>query len=479
MSDHNHEPGEGLEGLGGGPAPTTRSGRDSSLTLRASGPQAPVGNVLDPANQSLADALRITFKALILTIVILAGAFVLSGFQSVREGERGIALLFGRVTAADLSPGFRFSFPFPFGELLRVRTGVPQIRLEDEFWPGLTEQERRLTIEQLPQRPTLNPVRDNSLVTADQAIAHSRWTVVYRRDAIEEYSRNILPSAEEAIVRAAVKRGVIHAVATTSIDGLLQQASGGAGSVADRARRVAQQTLDRMQSGILIEQLNLDEKMPPVAVRGVFAQVQSADAGRSKSREEAMGAAGQILNAVAGSAAPHLSRLIDDYEFALRNPEAASGEADAILATITDMLEGRDVEIDGVRIGNIVSGEVTAILAEAKRYRNNIASARRAEATAFAAKHEQFKANPLVVVHQEWSEALTAFLGRPNVQVMLLPPGTPLDRITMLLNLDPDFVKEQQQAILEQRNAEAAERRMRALDAYQLRTDTTRQETQN
>ena len=474
MTDPTNERGDGLEGLGGG---TARGTRESSLTLRSSDQQAPVGNVLDPANQSLADALRITFKALILTIVLLAGAFVLSGFQSVREGERGISLLFGRVTAADLSPGFRFSFPFPFGELLRVRTSVPQLKLEDEFWPALTEQERRLTVEQLPVRATLNPVRDNSLVTADQAIAHARWTVVYRRDATEKYSRNILPTSEAAIVRAAVKRGVIHAVSTTSIDGLLQQASGGAGSVADRARRVAQQTLDRMESGILIEQLNLDEKMPPVAVRGVFAQVQSADADRSKNREQAMGAANEILNAVAGSAAPHLSRLIDDYEQALRNPTAEPGEADAILSKMTAMFEGREVEIDGVRIGSVVSGEVTAILAEAQRYRNNIASARRAEATAFAAKYEQFKANPLVVVHQEWSEALTAFLGRPNVQVMLLPPGTPLDRITMMLNLDPDFVSEQKRAMLEKRNAEVAEQRIRELEGQRFRTDTTRQET--
>lgn len=463
-------------GTTGGDGGMQRGVRETSLTLRT-GEAAPVGNVLDPANQSLADALRITFKALILTIILLAGAFVLSGFQSVREGERGISLLFGKVTASNLTPGFRFSFPFPFGELLRVRTSVPQVKLDDEFWPGLTEQERRLSVEQLPPRPSLNPARDRSLVTADQAIAHARWTVVYRRASIESYSRNMLPTAELAIVKAAVKRGVVHATATTTIDGLLQQAPGDAGSVADRARRIAQQTLDKMDSGIVIEQLNLDEKMPPVYVRDVFARVQSADAARSKSREDALGEANRILNAVAGRAAPYLTRLIDDYEHALRDPLAEPGQADKILTMINDVLHGREVEIDGVTVANAVSGEVTAILAEADRYRSRIRDARRAEATVFQAKLEQFRVNPLVVIHREWAEAVSAFLDRPNVQVMLMPPGTPMDRMTMLMNLDPDIVKQQQREVLERRNLEEAQRRMRLLEQQQLKTDTTRVET--
>lgn len=454
-----------------------RGARESSLTLRQVEAQDASGAALDPANQSLADALRITFKALMLTIILLAGAFVLSGFQSVREGERGIALLFGKVTARNLSPGFRFSFPFPFGELIRVSTSVPHIRLDDEFWPSLSEQERRQSIENLPPRPSLNPAHDNSLITADQAIAHMRWTVAYRRPDIEAYARNILPSAEVEIVKAAVKRGVIQATATTPIEVILQQASGDEGSVADRARRVAQAMLDRMESGLVIEQLNLDEKMPPVRVRDAFARVQSADAERSKRREQAVGEANRTLNAIAGSAAPVLTKLIDDYEAALRDPLTPAGHADVILTRINHVLEGRETEVDGQRVVGLASGEVTGIIEEARRYRNNIVDQRRAEAATFKAKLEQYRANPLVVVHREWTEGLRMFMDRQNVQVMLMPPGEAEDRMTMVLNLDPDILKEQQRFVQEERNRRAAQERLRRLDDQQFRTDTTRTET--
>jgi hypothetical protein len=69
----------------GGPASVTIRRRDDGDGLDG----APS---LDPATKSLADALRITYRLLQASMVVLIGLYVLSGFQSVKESERGIRL---------------------------------------------------------------------------------------------------------------------------------------------------------------------------------------------------------------------------------------------------------------------------------------------------------------------------------------------------------------------------------------------------
>src|SRR5260221_13044460 len=88
----------------------------SSISLRDAAAPAD-GSPFDPANQSLSDAIRITFRILQGAMLILAVLYLLSGLQFVKEGEQGIRLLFGQISAAKLEPGLQYSLPFPLGEL--------------------------------------------------------------------------------------------------------------------------------------------------------------------------------------------------------------------------------------------------------------------------------------------------------------------------------------------------------------------------
>jgi hypothetical protein len=74
---------------------------------------------------------------------------VFSGFQTVREGERGLSVLFGRANRDNLEPGFHFSAPYPFGELVKIGTGNESVKLLREFWPYTSEgrEETRSTVE--------------------------------------------------------------------------------------------------------------------------------------------------------------------------------------------------------------------------------------------------------------------------------------------------------------------------------------------
>ncbi|MBL8764466.1 MAG: hypothetical protein JNM07_09385 [Phycisphaerae bacterium] len=438
----------------------TESRRAASVTLReAEG--GGVSSLMDPATQSLADAIRITYRLLQGAMVVLAALFLLSGFQSIKEGERGIRLVLGRVQADDLSPGFRFSLPHPFGELVKVQTGTSSVRLHKEFWPAVDDEMAEKSVEDLLKTTagsaTLDPGRDGSVITGDGNIAHTRWTVAYRRERVRSYAANVLPEDEPRIVRAAVMRGVVHACAGVTIDELLQSQAGVGRTqgtfraVEASARQVAQATLDAMDSGITIEQLVLEEKIPPLRVFNKFAAVESAVSTANKNREEAQLARRSVLTAVAGEAAEPLLGFIDRYEQGLNQGDEKA--AAAALASIEAVFEGRPAVAPDRESAPTLTGRAANLFSEARAYRSGAAVNAQTQLAVFRAKRESYRKNPSLLVNREITDALRVFLSRDSVQQWVLPAGT--TTLELLLNRDPDIAREQER-LRKQREAEEA-----------------------
>ena len=439
-------------------------GRDAAASFASANADAQRG--MDAANQSLFDALRITFRLLQAGMVIIAALYVLSGFQSVQSGERGVRTLFGRVLNDDLGPGFRFSLPYPVGELIKVSTTAAPMALDRDFWPD-TRGSANDSIESLPNRNELDPGADGSLITADGNIAHARWTVFYSRARPADYLRNVYGPHEERIVRSAVRSGIVAAVSRVTIDDLLKERGGEGeetGTVAENARRIAQDKLDALSTGIVIDRLTLRDKIPPARLRAEFSGVQEADAKAAERTTRAENIARRRLTETAGLAAEPLIELIDQYEAQLAL--GRTDEAAATLDRINAALEG-DADATG---GEPVSGMVTRIINAARQDATRIVNARRGEAQIFAAKLEQFRANPLVTISSTWEQAYRAFLARENVQVLLFPEGTaPME---IVLNADPDLVKDldrarkqaEGEATLRARQRQSEDERFRNID---------------
>ena len=72
------------------------------------GSEALLRDAMDPANQSLADALRLSFRVLQAVIVVLIVLFLASGLKTVDDGYSGVRTLWGRIVEP-LSPGPKFS----------------------------------------------------------------------------------------------------------------------------------------------------------------------------------------------------------------------------------------------------------------------------------------------------------------------------------------------------------------------------------
>lgn len=459
--------------------------RAASITLTQTGGASSDALSLDPAQRSLADALRITFFLLQAGMAVLILLFLVSGARKVNEAERGVRLTFGRIVAQDIGPGLHFSWPFPIGEFLTVQTGQQSLDLKKSFWFHLAPRQENIPLDQLPGigNVGLVPGVDGSLITGDGNLVHAQFAVLYRRDDASSFLRNIYSPDEETLVRVAVERAVVRVIAETPIDALLQQGAslvapapapasapeepastpdpesatppeaapppasapaealasvmGGESLLTARIRSLAQETLDAAQSGIRIDQIALRQLVPPLPTRQSFANVQSAVAAAAKAVEDAEKDARDELNRAAGQGREPLLAQIDAYEIAIaRNDETAAA---AILATIDQLLDGEPAEIDGRRLERVIAGDASARISSARQYRTEVVSGTRADVERFHAKREQFRQNPNLLVAREWADAYIAFLSNPTTSVMMLPPGSNLE---LLLNQDPQFARD-------------------------------------
>ena len=473
MNDPLHSPdapGDGGAPVRPTPPPPRRAG---SMTLRE-GVQGPGENALDPANQSLADALKVMMRLLQAGMIVLGILYVLSGLQSVKEGERAIRLLFGKKVDENLEPGFRWSAPFPMGELVKVNKGYHELDISKDFWIYIPAGADPSPDKQAPTQ-SLKPDQggSGSVITADGNIAHTKWRVGYERSDIGNFASNVLPEDEEKLVLSAVKRGVVQAVAQVTLDDLLQQRTVHGATIPQMARQIAQDTLNRLKSGIEIRALTMDPPIPPLWVRSSFNNASAAASNANKIIQEAQTYRSQTLNQAAGNAARYLVYQIDDYEHALAKNDPAG--ADATLNTINSLLDGSPVEVlklddNGrpeveeqgqptgrkVTIAKMTTGDVASRLNEAKLYKTGVVSRAKSDAARYEAKLAQFQANPSVMVQREWTGALRVFLARDTVTTWILPPNS--NTIDMVFNQDPD-VQRDIEAIIKELQRKAAEQK--------------------
>lgn len=431
---------------------------------------------MDPAQQSLADALRITYRILQLVMILLLVLFLASGFQSIGSSERGVKLTFGKITRSEIAPGSVWNWPYPVGEILHVTTSQRSLNLQSTFFPLLTADQESRSREQLAfNKPSLQPGYDGSLITADGNIAHTRWQIAYRVKSPAMYLSQINEQDITMIVSAAVSQGVVRAAAEIELDALLKQVASADGEnassvsiLSSRVRSIAQSTLDAVESGIVIDEVILTEKTAPFAVLSTFNDVTTAASRAGQEREAADQFRQTALNEAAGLAHAALLERIDDYE---RATELGDDElAEQVLEQINRIFDGEPVVVDGVEV--TVSGDVTTIINNAKQYRTTAVSSARSASTSFKAKLESYRNNPRVFLVNEYREAYEAFIANNGAEIEILPAGTDL---SLILNRDPQIGEDLER----ERNARQAETTIAERNAEVRAAQQQRQEESN
>lgn len=236
---------------------------------------------------------------LIAVVVVLV--WLASGFFIVQEGNQAVVTSFGRY-AYTSEAGFQWRFPYPFQAHETVP--VTQLRSVDIG---------RNTVAQT------TGLRDSAMLTEDENIVDVRFTVQYRLKDAREYlfeNRN----ADEAVVQAS-ESAVREIVGRSRIDSVLYEQRD---AIAIDLSKSIQAQLDRLKSGVLVVNVNVQHVQVPELVQPAFNDAVKAGADRDRFKNEGQAYASDVIPKAQGTAA----RLREEAE-AYKARVTAQGEGDA------------------------------------------------------------------------------------------------------------------------------------------------------
>ncbi len=404
---------------------------------------------VDPAQQSLAEALRVSFAILKVAMLALLVGYAFSGTFSVGSNEVALRLRFGDYVGDPgsrvLERGTYLAAPFPIEEVVKVDTRPARLQIEKEFWFETADTDAGLSRTRLQAMKAmpLNPLRDGSLITGDSNIVHAKWTLTWRITDPEAFLTNLgNRAAATELVRLVAQQGIVHAAARMSADDFLR-------GIVDRDLMIGsmQRRLDDVRSGVTIDQLTLEKVSAPMRVAGSFDAVTTAESERAARVVAAQQDNARVLGETAGEASAVLLSLISAYETAFENGDPrAIEDLDGRIATAIDSLS-----IDG----RVVGGEVARRINAARVYRTQIVERVASEAQTFEQLLPQFEKNPALVLSKLWEDAREGILTGKDVETFYTVPG----QLELQLNRDPALQKERQKEQLRAKRDE--ERRVR------------------
>lgn len=350
---------------------------------------------LDAAGQSLAHALRTSFKILTLVIFLLVILFLSQGFFTVQAGDKAIVLRFGRTdTSLVKSQGLHYALPYPIDEVITIPVR-PRTMEVNTFWSKVTEEARQSAVEKGEQNLLfVEGAEDAFMLTGDLNVLQARWQVTYRiaddpqsmiryfntlgdidnnRDDTDVATdgstgssspMNTVPTSERILMRALLQNAVISTISHLKVFDAYPR---GTTELTSLVHSEMAKTLAVLDCGLTIQEVNLTDIRPPTDVKPSFDAVLEAQQQASQMSSDAGRDASQILIDAAGDVGPELGKEIRVWW-------------DARLAGQTDAMQASEARLH--EMFTKATGKSLSIMASAQAYKTRIAEEAKADASA-------------------------------------------------------------------------------------------------
>ena len=247
-------------------------------------PAAPPEVADDAGSQALADALKRSFAIVKVIMGGLVVLFLFSGFFTVGPQQKAIILRFGTPVGGGklYGPGAHWAFPPPIDEVIKMPVGQVQSVESSIGWYATTAAGEAAKQEP-PPLESLNPAREGYLLTADENIVHVRATLRFR--IAEPGLRFALDFTEatNAVLRA-FNNSLLYAAARYKVDDALTRDRAG---FRETALARLEQLIATQGLGILVEQIENLQIIPPRQLKDAFARVGEAELRRGKEINDA------------------------------------------------------------------------------------------------------------------------------------------------------------------------------------------------
>ena len=242
-------------------------------------PAAPPPEISDDAgSQALSDALKRSFAIVKVVMGGLVVLFLFSGFFTVGPQQKAIILRFGTPVGDGklYGPGAHWAFPPPIDEVIKIPVGQGLTNISTIGWYATTPAEAAK--QEAPPGESLSPLRDGYLLTADENIIHVRATLRFR---IAEPGLRFALEFSDATnaVRNAFNNALLYAAARYKVDDALTRDQAG---FRETALARLEQLIATQRLGILVEQIENMQVIPPRQLKEAFARVGEAELQRGK-----------------------------------------------------------------------------------------------------------------------------------------------------------------------------------------------------
>ncbi|WOB11025.1 FtsH protease activity modulator HflK [Piscinibacter gummiphilus] len=283
-------------------------------------------------------------------ISLVAGLVVLvwaaSGFFIVQEGQQAVVTSFGKYSHT-VDAGFNWRFPYPFQANEVV--AVTQLRSVEVGRSAVVQ---------------ATGLRESSMLTKDENIVDIRFTVQYRlKDARAYLFENAKP--DEAVIQAA-ESAVREIVGKSNMDQVLYEQRD---EISSQLMALLQAQLDRLNTGILVVNVNVGSVQAPEQVQAAFDDAFRAGADREKAKNEGQAYANDVIPKARGSAA----RLHEEAEaYKARVVARAEGDAQRFSRVLAEYQKAPSVTRDRIYIDTMrdIYAGVSKVMADGRNNSN-------------------------------------------------------------------------------------------------------------
>ncbi|UCG16243.1 MAG: protease modulator HflK [Phycisphaerales bacterium] len=380
---------------------------------------------LDAASQSLADALRASFRILKAIMFLLVIVFLCSGIGIVDNSEEAVVLQFGKLKLKDgrpYPPGILWALPYPVDEPLKVPTKQRNKLRIMSHWFHIREADEAKPLRELSvlYRGKLDPAKDGALLTADEGLVHVKWTLFYRIHDLEQFVCNVADTVGDdvdTLVTSLLESAAIRVVAGYSAAEVDRTKTA---DMAARVRSEVNAALDRLGAGIRVESLEPETTVPMDTI-DAFAEVTRKENEKATRIQEARKQANEILTSTAGDAHEYLTETIEALKQA-----RAEGDASQVAALQAEVDEALEVR---------ASGQAGSMISQAKAYYTKAVQKIEGDVEGYRAVLDEYSRSPKLLINRLWQEARTRLLAAEGVTKIGIPLG--VKEIRVQLGPDP------------------------------------------
>ena len=281
-----------------------------------------------------------------LIAIVVALIWLGSGFFIVQEGQQAVVTSFGKYSRTyDVGWNWRLPYPFQAHETVPVT----QLRSVEVGRSNVTQ---------------ATGLRDSSMLTQDENIIDIRFTVQYRlKDARAYLFENRNP--DEAVVQAA-ESAVREIVGRSRVDLVLYEQRDAI--AADLVKNIQGQ-LDRLNAGVVVANVNVQNVQVPEQVQAAFNDAVKAGADRDRFKNEGQAYASDIIPKAQGTAA----RLREEAEgYRARIIAQAEGDSQRFRSVLTEYQKAPAVTRDRLYIDTMqqVLSNVSKVLVDSRNGSN-------------------------------------------------------------------------------------------------------------